>query len=226
MSSLPCVRGGNTGGRPQVPAGTARRARGSVQVERSGQDGEAGWIGRLSRSRRGIAALSAAESTVVPIPLEAILIPLMLSAPRRALGLGLAALAGCVAGALLFYALGFWLFEPVVSPALEWLGWKDEFRGVSARLTDESSFFTAVLLISLSPIPMQIATLGAGAVHGPVWLFVAAIALSRGLRYLGLAALARLLGARLERMRIPRRTVFLGTLAALGAVWLIYQGLM
>ena len=196
-----------------------------------GQEGarpreEEDLVHRLAHGRWGVAALSAAESTILPVPLEAILIPLMVSAPRLALSLGLAALGGCLAGALLFYALGPWLFEPVVRPALEALGFMDAFRGVSARLSDDSSFFAAVLLISLSPIPMQIATLGAGAVHGPVWLFLAAIAISRGLRYLGLAVLARMLGHRLERMKVPRRKVFLGTIAALALGWLAYQGFM
>lgn len=63
----------------------------------------ANWIDRLSRHRTGLAAISAAESTVVPIPLETVIAPLMVGHPRRALGIALWVWLGCLAGASLFY---------------------------------------------------------------------------------------------------------------------------
>ena len=181
------------------------------------------WVGRLAGSRLGIGALSAMESTVVPTPLEAILVPLMVSHPRSSWTIAGAALAGSVLGATLFYFVGLWLYEPVVAPALARLGLEGGFEDVRARLGGGGSFFVAVLLISVSPAPMQLATLGAGAVGGPLPLFVAAIALSRGARYFGLAALAWWLGQRLERMRVRKRWVLLGTLAALAVGWGLYR---
>lgn len=185
-----------------------------------------GWVGRLARGRWGIGVLSGLESTVVPIPLEAILIPLMVSHPRRAWTLALAAWVGCLIGSLLFYFVGALLYDPVVAPALAALGLEAPFEDVRARLDEGTSFFVAVLLISVSPAPMQLATLGAGAVGGPVVLFLSAIALSRGARYFGLALLAGWLGHRLERMRVRKRWVLLGTLAVLVLGYGAYQVLM
>ena len=76
---------------------------------------------RLARHRAGLAAASFAESTVVPLPLETVVLPLMVGHPRRALTIALAIWLGCLAGAALFYGLGFWLADPVVRPALAML---------------------------------------------------------------------------------------------------------
>lgn len=184
-----------------------------------------GWVTSLAGSRLGIGLLSALESTIVPIPFEAILVPLMVSHPGRSWAIALAAWLGSVVGATLFYFLGLWLYDPVVAPALAALGLEASFEAVRARLEEGSSLFLAVLLISISPAPMQLATLGAGAVGGSLPVFIAAIAVSRGLRYFGLALLARRLGERLERMRVRRLWVLLGTLAVLGVGWALYQSL-
>lgn len=160
------------------------------------------WVAMLAERRRGIAALSALEATVLPIPLEAVLVPLMIAQPMRALSVGLWALLGCMIGSALFFVAGAYLADPVILPALEWMGMSDEFAQMQDRL-QEGSFFLAIFLIAISPTPMQLATLGAGVVGVPWLPFLLAVAASRGLRYLGLGALAHLLGPKLQDLRIP-----------------------
>ena len=63
-------------------------------------------LDRLARHRSGLAALSFAESTVVPLPLEVVVVPLMIGAPRRALTIALVIWLGCLAGASPFISLG------------------------------------------------------------------------------------------------------------------------
>ena len=182
------------------------------------EDPAPSWTERLARHRSGLAALSFAESTVVPIPLETIVAPLMVGHHRHATTIALAIWLGCLAGALLFYGLGLWLFDPVVRPALDWLGLLEDFEEMSADL-EQSGFFWTVFLVSFLPAPMQLATLGAGAVGGSLPVFLAAIAASRGLRYFGLALLARLVGPRIAEMRIPKGRLMLGLLALGLAGW-------
>jgi membrane protein YqaA with SNARE-associated domain len=191
--------------------------------DRPATDGGAdGWTGRLARHRTGLAALSFAESTVVPIPLETVVAPLMVGHHRRAWTIALAIWLGCLGGATLFYFAGLWLADPVVRPALAWLGLGDEFQSLSGRLEGESLFWT-VFLVSFSPAPMQLATLGAGTVGGNVAIFLAAIAASRGLRYFGLAVLARLFGPRIAAFDIPRTRVVLIVFVLLFTGWLAFQ---
>lgn len=180
------------------------------------------WMHRLARHRTGLAALSFAESTVVPIPLETIVIPLMVGHPRQAISIATAIWIGCLAGASLFYFAALWLFEPVVQPALEALGLAGDFQDMVDRLGSDGLFWT-VFLTSVSPAPMQLATLGAGAAKASFLVFFSAIAISRGIRYFGLAILAQIVGPRLAELEIPRRYLIPGMAAILLVIWGVLQ---
>lgn len=180
-------------------------------------------LGRLSRrlagSNVGIALLSAGESTVVPIPLEAVIVPLMVGYPRRAWAIATAALVGCLIGASLFYLVGQLLFEPVVAPLLDALSLRQTYDETLNGLSS-TGYFWAVFLISVGPAPLQLATLGAGATDAAFAPFLAAVALSRSIRYLGLALICNLLGERIRRFNIPRWvTVSVGVVGLL-ALWI------
>jgi membrane protein YqaA with SNARE-associated domain len=180
------------------------------------------WTSRLARHRTGLAALSFAESTVVPIPLETIAAPLMVGHHRQAWVIATAIWIGCLLGASLFYFAGLWLSEPVVQPALDWLGLREDFEEMSRDLEGSGLFWT-VFLVSFSPAPMQFATLGAGTVGGNFLLFLGAIAASRGLRYFGLALAARIFGPRIARLNVPKGRIVLAVFAVLIAGWGILQ---
>jgi len=190
----------------------------SGQVSGDRTDPSPGWTDRLSRSKWGLALLSFAESTVMPIPLEAIVVPLMVGHPRRALRIALVIWLGCLVGASLFYAVGYLLADPVVHPVLQMLGLGGQFDEMSEKLSGGGLFWT-VFLVSFLPAPLQLATLGAGTVGGNFAVFFAAILLSRGLRYFGMAVLAQFVGERLAHLDIPKRYLVLGLAAALVVGW-------
>ncbi|MDG4650511.1 hypothetical protein P6F26_18865 [Roseibacterium sp. SDUM158017] len=177
------------------------------------------WTSRLARHRSGLAALSFAESTVVPIPLETVVAPLMVGHHRQATAIAVSIWVGCLIGASLFYAVGLWLADPVVLPILRWLGLLEDFRRMSRDLDADGLFWT-VFLVSFSPAPMQLATLGAGTVGGNFAVFLAAIAASRGARYFGLAVLANVFGPRIAAFDLPKGGVVLATFGVLVAIWL------
>ena len=170
---------------------------------------------RLANSEVGVGALSLGESTVVPVPLEAILIPLMLAFPRRAWWIAGSALVGSILGASLFYLLGNLLFEPVVQPLLQRFGLEQDYQQVVEQMSNGSEFFWAVFLISLGPAPLQLATLGAGASELSFTVFLVAIVLSRGIRYFGTALLCALLGERIRRYHLPKWVLLLASLVFL-----------
>lgn len=176
----------------------------------------------MARHRSGLAALSFAESTVVPIPLETIVLPLMLGHSRRALTIATAIWLGCLAGAALFYFVGLWAVDPIVRPALDWAGLLEEFDRMAERLGSEGLFWT-VFVVSFSPAPMQLATLGAGAAQGGFLPFLGAIALSRGLRYFGLALLSHVAGPRIADFGVPKRVLIPALMLAFAAVWGVAQ---
>lgn len=120
------------------------------------------------------------------------------------------------------YFIGLWLLDPVVAPVLGLLGLADDFAQMAGTL-DKDSLFWTVFLVSFSPAPKQLATLGAGAAQGNFLIFIAAIGASRGLRYFGLALLAQFLGARLIHLHLHKRRLVPALMAALLLVWGIYQ---
>ncbi|HEY9040527.1 MAG TPA: hypothetical protein VIN05_16485 [Roseovarius sp.] len=199
----------------------AKSANSAAGVKNAAHNGD-GWTARLSRNKRGLAALSFAESTIVPVPLETIVVPLMVGHPRRALRIALAIWLGCLIGATLFYGVGLLLADPVVYPVLSAVGLEDNFQKIADDLSGEGFFWT-IFLVSFSPVPMQLATLGAGTVGGNPLVFIAAIALSRGLRYFGLAILAQLVGERIAHMEIPKGWLVLGLAVLLAVGWGVIQ---
>ena len=176
------------------------------------------WTARLARHRSGLALLSFAESTVVPVPLETIVAPLMVGHHRRAIQIALAIWLGCLVGAAVFYLVGLWLFDPVVRPVLETLGLMRGLEDMTRDLGNEGLFWTT-FLVSFSPAPMQLATLGAGATQGNFAVFLGAIAASRGVRYFGLAVLARLIGPRIATLDLPTGRLVLGLIVLLVLGW-------
>ncbi|WP_138469632.1 YqaA family protein [Poseidonocella sp. HB161398] len=161
------------------------------------------WMIRMAEGRTGITVLSAMEATFLPIPLEAVLVPLMIARPGNALALGVWSLVGCLAGTAILYLMGWFLADPVVLPLLDWLGLSAQFQAVQDRL-DGGRLFVTVLLLSVSPFPIQLASVGSGMLGSSFAILMAAVTVARGGRYMGLGVLAHFLGPQLRELRIPR----------------------
>jgi membrane protein YqaA with SNARE-associated domain len=137
------------------------------------------------------------EATVVPIPMEIVLVPLMLKARERLWSIALAALLGALAAAAVGYAVGLFFFDLVGRPALVWLDSMAAFEEVRERLVSHG--FWVVFTIGVTAVPFQVATVGAGVTElGPL-VFMTATLAARGLRYLGLATLVAVFGRPVER---------------------------
>jgi membrane protein YqaA with SNARE-associated domain len=136
------------------------------------------------------------ESIVIPIPLEAILIPLMQKRRERVWWLAGVALLGCVIGAAVGYAVGWGFMETGGQWLIERMGWQEQLDAAQQRMAADGFLF--ILTVSVVPIPFQIAMIAAGATGYPVGLYLLATLISRGFRYFGLALLVLWLGDRAE----------------------------
>lgn len=185
------------------------------------------WFKRLLDTRYGIwwsFAGALGETTVLPIPFEALLLPAMVADRSRAWILAAMALLGSIAGALIGYAVGLFLFDAVGTAFFEWMGYSSAFDDFQSRFAE--SGFWAVFVIALSPAPIQVATVGSGFLgYSWVW-FLAAVIPSRAVRYFGVAILAYALGPRAESFvsRHKRTTGFLTLAAAVlfVAAWIAF----
>lgn len=153
------------------------------------------WRARLLASRYGlwlIGVASFAETLIVPIPIELVLIPYMLARRDRIWRIAAATTAGCVLGALVGYGVGSVLFDSLGRWLIETFGWAGAYQMFQAQFAAHG--FWAIVTIGLTPIPFQIGMLAAGVAGYPVLMFVLAAAVARGLRYFGLGLLVRLFG--------------------------------
>lgn len=146
----------------------------------------------------GLFTASFLESTIVPIPLEAVLIPLM-QARRDAMWM-LAAVAtlGCITGAVFGYALGFYAFDLVKDSLIEFGITQQQISNVTTSLKDNGFWF--IVTVGVTPIPFQVAMLCAGAIEYSLPMFIAATALSRAVRYFALAGAVYFAGDKAEEL--------------------------
>ena len=167
------------------------------------------------RAPRWLAVVSFAESSVFPIPPDAMLIPMCLARPDRAWRYAAICTIASVLGGIAGYAIGLWLFEALAEPVLRAYGHAD------ALLRFEGWFQqwgTMVILIKgLTPIPYKIVTIAAGAAKFDFAIFVAASVATRGARFFLLAWLIRQFGPPVREF-IERRLTLVTSGAAAGIV--------
>ncbi|MDX5401004.1 MAG: hypothetical protein LPK02_01365, partial [Rhodobacterales bacterium] len=139
------------------------------------------WLERLSRSRRAmwvLFAASFAETLVVPIPIELILIPFMAANRARVWVIAGVVTLGCLLASLVGYAVGLLLFETLGLRVIDAMGWTEGMQRF--RVIFEDYGFWAIVAVGILPIPFQVALLGAGAAAYPIGWFLLAALIARG----------------------------------------------
>ncbi|MGO2372049.1 MAG: YqaA family protein [Pseudoalteromonas prydzensis] len=145
-----------------------------------------------------ITAASFLESTIVPIPLEAVLVPLMQVRRDKLWLIVLMATIGCVIGALFGYALGYYLFDAVGDWVINSFSSPAQFEQVTEQMQQQGFWF--VITLGIVPIPFQIAMLAAGATKYSLLMFLIATTIARSIRYFGLALVVYFAGNQAERI--------------------------
>lgn len=147
---------------------------------------------------KSITTASFLESTIVPIPLEAILVPLMQAKRELLWKIAFMATVGCVIGALFGYALGYYLFDVFGDWIISTFFDAQQFDNVKQQMQAQGFWF--VMTLGIAPIPFQVAMLAAGATKFSLPLFLLATVIARSLRYFGLAAVVYFAGNHAEKL--------------------------
>ncbi len=164
-----------------------------------------------------LAVIAFIESSVFLVPADVLFVPMALSRRDRAYRYALVATVASVLGGIAGWMLGYFAFESVAKPVLEFYGKLDTFEGLRAAL----SFEMILLLLVTSGLahlpPIKVVTILSGVAGVNIWLFVVSAIVARGARFLFLAWLLRRYGAPIQEF-IEKR---LGLIAGLGAAALI-----
>ena len=143
-----------------------------------------------------LGVVSFLESIILPIPLEALLVPMMQKRRDRLWLLATIALLGCIAGATVGYYVGYAFMETAGLWFVEQTG-QQATLDQARNLMDRHGFWF-ILAVSVVPVPFQIAMLAAGGTGYPFVWFLVATLISRGIRYFGLALIVWWLGDKAE----------------------------
>lgn len=161
------------------------------------------WMLSWGNSRWGAWALfffALAESSFFPIPPDVLLIALCLGVTSKSFRYALTCLSGSIVGAMIGYAIGFFLWQNTAGEYTALANWffahvfsVESFTNVGA-LYDKYNFWI-VFTAGFTPLPYKIFTISGGLFHINFVMFVVASIVSRGLRFFLIAALIWKFGA-------------------------------
>ncbi|MDP2737912.1 MAG: YqaA family protein [Pseudorhodobacter sp.] len=171
------------------------------------------WTLTLAQHPRALWALALVafvESSVFPIPPDILMIPMIVAAPRRAFLIATVATVASVLGGVLGYVIGFYLYDSVGLPILEFYGKTGQFETFRTGYNQWGAW--AVLIAGVTPFPYKVITILSGATGLSLPVFMVASVVARGLRFFVVAALLWQFGAPIRDF-IERRLGLMFTLA-------------
>lgn len=174
-------------------------------------------------AERWLAAISFIESSFFPIPPDALLAPMCLARPDRVWRYALICTVASVLGALLGYAIGYFLFETVGKAILDFYGAGAEFETFKQSFNEQG--WVIVLLAGFTPLPYKVITIAAGTTHMSLLVLVVASIIARGARFYLVAGLLRAFGPPMKAWidrNFALATTVIGLLAVGGFVALKY----
>jgi membrane protein YqaA with SNARE-associated domain len=176
---------------------------------------KSGWITRLYLRVESYAGTPAAvvalmvvsfvDSSFFPVTPFALLVPMVISEPKRWWRLVLIGTASSVAGSVLGWAIGlairagvFHFFTIELSLRIDRFG----LHGTVGELLS-GNLWTLVVLFTVTPF-FKVVTIGSGLVAVPLQSVLVAAAIGRSLRFFVIAGLARFGGARIRTWLVGR----------------------
>jgi membrane protein YqaA with SNARE-associated domain len=170
------------------------------------------WMMQAAGDERApwvLAIVSFVESSFFPIPPDVMLIPMVLSRREKAWWYATIATVASVVGGLLGYAIGYFAYQAIGLPILEFYGKAHALDGFVTFVHDYG--FEAVVLKGMTPIPYKLVTIAAGVAHMDLLAFIGASIIARAMRFFLVAALLYWFGQPIREF-IERRLTLVTTI--------------
>ena len=148
------------------------------------------WTMSLAGHRRALPALglvSFLESSIFPIPPDAMLVPMVLADRNKAWRIATVATVASVVGGIAGYAIGYFLYETVGRPIVDFYGYQDKAAAFTAAYNEWGLWI--ILIKGLTPIPYKLVTIASGVAKFDLGVFILASIATRGARFFLVAAL-------------------------------------
>ena len=142
-----------------------------------------------------LGAMSFAESSFFPIPVDVLLAPMCLAKPKKSWRFATNATVFSVLGGLAGYGIGYLMFEAIEPWLLESYYWR-AYELSQQWFADYGIW--AIFIAGFSPIPYKVFTIAAGVAALTLPGFFIASIIGRGARFFLVAAFVKYAGVQLE----------------------------
>jgi membrane protein YqaA with SNARE-associated domain len=132
------------------------------------------------------------EASFFPIPPHPVLGLMCLAEPKKAVRFAAIATLASVAGGLLGYAIGHFVYESVGTQLLAVLGLTKSFPTAACYLREYGA--EIIMIKGATPIPFKLLTITAGFIGMPLLTFLGASLVSRAISFMIVGVLFRLFG--------------------------------
>ncbi|MBS0481866.1 MAG: DedA family protein [Proteobacteria bacterium] len=145
------------------------------------------------RAEWWLALFAFVEASFFPIPPHPVLGIMCLAEPKKAVRFALIATLASVAGGLLGYAIGHFLYDSVGAQLLALLHLTESFPKAACYLREYGA--EIIMIKGATPIPFKLITITAGFIGMPLITFLLASLVSRAISFMIVGVLFRLFGA-------------------------------
>jgi membrane protein YqaA with SNARE-associated domain len=148
------------------------------------------WTMRLAAHHRAgwaLAVVAFLESSVFPIPPDALLVPMGLANRHRVWWYATIATLASVLGGMAGYAIGYFLFDTLGRAILDLYGMTGKFAAFTQWYNENGA--AIVLFAGITPFPYKVITIASGVTGLDLLVFTLSSVVARGLRFYLLAAL-------------------------------------
>ena len=140
------------------------------------------------QSEKVLYFISFIESSVFPIPIVFLMIPVQLVKRHRAMIIGFLVTVTSVLGGALGYYLGYFFYDTIGAKVISLYGYQDSFLEFTNSITKEMEFWF-VCFYAFTPFPYKLLTIGSGFVQFNFWIFIVGSFISRAIRFLTISFL-------------------------------------
>jgi len=168
-----------------------------------------------------LAILTFCESVFFPIPPDVMLAPMVLARPQKAWFLATLTSLASVVGGIAGYLLGVFLYEPVVLPFVEMMGYESKLQTIIDYF--EQYGIWVVFLAGFTPIPYKLFTVSAGMLSMAFIPFLIASAIGRAMRFYLVAGILYWGGEKMEHKLRQYIDAIGWTVVGLVVIFIIYK---
>ena len=167
-----------------------------------------------------LAVIAFIESSVFLVPADVLFVPMALARPGRAYRYALVATVASVLGGIAGWLLGYYAYETIAKPILEFYGKLDAFEALRTS-SDRNAVLLLLITSGLAHMPpIKVVTILSGAAAVNIWLFIVSAIAARGARFFFLAWLLKAYGEPIRAFIEKRLSLIAGGVAL--AIILLY----